>query len=324
MRLFGSDRISNIMSKLGLEEGQELEHRWLNRSIETAQRRVEQQHFSVRKRTLEYDDVMNKQREIIYGLRERVVCAEKVRDVIYDIMEDVIVGTVDVMLATKEEQAQKDFRNWVQTTFPVPLTAEEVKQKADDRDALASFVFERARKAYEIKVSTEEEHTIETMERVIVLQALDSHWQEYLRAMDGLRQGVGLRAYGQRDPLVEYKNEAYQMFQQLMSDIKTEVINGAFKSASSVERYGEFLRALPVQAVHETPPPATGGGQESGRRPPSQPLPLPPVGSGQGEIPGVAGERKRVAHPPAGGDRVGRNDPCPCGSGKKYKKCCGS
>lgn len=325
MRLFGSERISNIMSKLGLEEGQELEHRWLNRSIETAQRRVEQQHFSVRKRTLEYDDVMNKQREIIYGLRERVVCAEKVRDVIYDIMEDVIVGTVDVMFATRDEQAQKDFRNWVQTTFPIPLTAEEIKQHADDRDALASFVFDRAQKAYEIKVSTEEEHTIETMERVIVLQALDSHWQEYLRAMDGLRQGVGLRAYGQRDPLVEYKNEAYQMFQQLMSDIKTEVINGAFKSASSVERYGEFLRALPVQAVHEAPPPAAaGGGRTGGALPSSSSASLPPVGSDHMQKGGSGAVRQPVAHSSGGGKRVGRNDPCPCGSGKKYKKCCGS
>ena len=332
MRLFGSDRISNIMAKLGLEEGQELEHRWLNRSIETAQRRVEQQHFSVRKRTLEYDDVMNKQREIIYGLRERVVCAEKVRDVIYDVIEDVIASTVDVMLATREEQAQTDFREWVQTTFPIPLTADEVKRQVEDRDALAAFVFDRARKAYEIKVSTEDPHSLETMERVVVLQALDTHWQEYLRAMDGLRQGVGLRAYGQRDPLVEYKNEAYQMFQVLMSDIKTEIISGAFKSASSVEAYGAFLRSLPVRMVHETPPPATAPGagtppEAAGARQPSRPLPreAPSVRGGQATHGASGSGGIGLSFGSGAGDRrVGRNDPCPCGSGKKYKKCCGA
>ena len=324
MRLFGSDRISNIMAKLGLEEGQELEHRWLNRSIETAQRRVEQQHFSVRKRTLEYDDVMNKQREIIYGLRERVVCADKVREVMFDVMEDVIASTVDVMLATREARAGDDFREWVQTTFPIPLTADEVKQRVDDLDALSTFVFERACKAYEIKVSTEDPHAIETMERVVVLQAIDSHWQEYLRAMDGLRQGVGLRAYGQRDPLVEYKNEAYQMFQQLMSDIKTEIINGAFKSATSVERYGEFLRALPLRMVHETPPPVTAGG--AGAVPAAANTGGGMTADGGGRVDASGrGRSAPVAFPPMGPEqRVGRNDPCPCGSGKKYKKCCGA
>ncbi len=329
MRLFGSDRISNIMAKLGLEEGQELEHRWLNRSIETAQRRVEQQHFSVRKRTLEYDDVMNKQREIIYGLRERVVCADKVRDVMFDVMEDVIASTVEVMLATREARALDDFREWVQTTFPIPLTADEIKQHLEDLDALAAFVFDRVCKAYEVKVSTEDPHSIETMERVVVLQAIDSHWQEYLRAMDGLRQGVGLRAYGQRDPLVEYKNEAYQMFQQLMSDIKTEIINGAFKSATSVERYGEFLRALPLQMVHETPPPVTGGGAGTSSA-------IAPSGAGARQLAAAGGggamgrasgtpSGARMSFPPTSGEkRVGRNDPCSCGSGKKYKKCCGA
>ncbi len=329
MRLFGSDRISGVMSKLGLEEGQELEHRWLNRSIETAQRRVEQQHFSVRKRTLEYDDVMNKQREIIYGLRERVVCAEDVREVIYDIMGDVISGTADVMLSVKDENAVPAFREWVQTTFPIPLTDTDVQQHLGDRDELARLVFGRAQEAYELKISMEEESAVQTMERYIVLQAIDSHWQEYLRAMDGLRQGVGLRAYGQRDPLVEFKNEAYQMFQHLMSDIKTEVVSAAFKSATSVERYGEFLRALPVKMVHESPPVAAAGAQPSaGRGPvggglPGRGAPGPMRGGGSGEAMGGAPQAP-MARLPQPAKRVGRNDPCPCGSGKKYKKCCGA
>ncbi len=328
MRLFGSERISGIMSKLGLEEGQELEHRWLNRSIETAQRRVEQQHFSVRKRTLEYDDVMNKQREIIYGLREQVVCSEDVREIMYDVMSDVISSTTDVMLATRDEKAVPAFREWVQTTFPIPLSEEDVRSHAGDRDELARFVFGRARDAYELKVSLEDAPSIRTMERYVVLQAIDSHWQEYLRAMDGLRQGVGLRAYGQRDPLVEYKNEAYLMFQQLMSDIKTEIINAAFKSATSVERYGEFLRALPVKMVHESPQPALGAGHASAARGGVMPLPDADGAAPAGERAGGSGRSMRssgLSLPVmAGGERVGRNDPCPCGSGKKYKKCCGA
>ena len=329
MRLFGSERIAGIMGRLGLEEGQELEHSWLSRSIETAQRRVEQQNFSIRKRTLEYDDVMNKQREIIYGFRGEVVAQENVREIIYDLMNDVISTTTEVMLGDTGEAALKAYVEWVQTTFPVPLRIAEVKQLGEDRAAIAAEVFKRVESSYELKISLENAQSAVFMERYIVLQAIDSHWQEYLRAMDGLRQGVGLRAYGQRDPLVEYKKEAYSMFEHLMSDIKTEIINTVFRSATSVENYGQFLQALPMRAVHEEPPVTIGDGVGA----------VEPAGNaavaGRGRGSASSGAERMfdevlrsAGNPPpkssAADSRVGRNDNCPCGSGKKFKKCCGA
>lgn len=320
MRLFGSERIAGIMSRLGLEEGQELEHSWLNRSIETAQRRVEQQNFSIRKRTLEYDDVMNKQREIIYGFRGDVVGSESVREIIYDLMNDVIFNTTEVMLTNTGDAAVQSYVEWVQTTFPVPLRPADVKKLGDDRTAIAEAVYKLVEDAYGLKISMEQPESVGFMERYIVLQAVDSHWQEYLRAMDGLRQGVGLRAYGQRDPLVEYKREAYTMFEHLMSDIKTEIVNTVFRSATSPENFGQFLQALPVRAVHEEPPAVIGDGVGT----------VEPAG---GSAPArqsrgadrVFDEALRGGMTPARTEnKAGRNDPCPCGSGKKYKKCCGS
>jgi preprotein translocase subunit SecA len=322
MRLFGSDRIASIMSRLGLEEGQELEHRWLNRSIETAQRRVEQQNFSIRKRTLEYDDVMNKQREIIYGFRGEVVCTESVREIIYDLISDVIGSTTDVMLVDFGEAALRAYVEWVQTTFPVPLRIERVKALGTDREAIAEEVFGLVQGAYALKISMEDPNSAGLMERYILLQAIDSHWQEYLRAMDGLRQGVGLRAYGQRDPLVEYKREAYQMFEHLMSDIKTEIVNLVFRSATSAGTYGQFLQALPVRAVHEEAPAVIGDGVGMGE--PAGRGTAAPVRGGAADRVFAEAMRDGGFAPARPDEKIGRNDACPCGSGKKYKKCCGS
>ena len=316
MRLFGSDRIAGIMSRLGLEEGQELEHKWLNRSIETAQRRVEQQNFSIRKRTLEYDDVMNLQREVIYGFRGEVVSSDDVREFIYDIMNDMIAVRADADLVDDSDDSVKAFLEWVQTTFPIALRAGDIKKKASDPSAAADEVFARAQKAYEIKVSTEEETSLKLMERQILLKAIDSHWQEYLRAMDGLRQGVGLRAYGQRDPLVEYKREAFMMFENLMSDIKNDIVNDVFRATTSVESFESFIQSLPQTLVHDEVSvlggnlPAEAPQPGAGVPPPPSRLPLPLLS-------------RQAQSTVAGEEKVGRNDPCPCGSGKKYKKCCG-
>ncbi len=322
MRLFGSDRIANIMSRLGLEEGQELEHSWLNRSIETAQRRVEQQNFSIRKRTLEYDDVMNKQREIVYGFRGEVVRSEAVREIILDIMNDVIYGTTETMLEEISEATLHGYVEWVQMTFPVPLRKEELKRMGNSEE-IAEEVFKRVQHAYELKVSMENPEAVPIMERQIVLQAIDSHWQEYLRAMDGLRQGVGLRAYGQRDPLVEYKREAFTMFDHLMGDIKTEIMNSVFRSTTSVDDFQHFLDALPQTLVHDevsmlggaggAPPPRQAAPQQAApQRRPAMAGAVPPAAIPAGMMPSSSADGK-----------VGRNEPCPCGSGKKYKKCCG-
>jgi preprotein translocase subunit SecA len=309
MRLFGSDRIAGIMGRLGLEEGQQLEHRWLNRSIETAQRRVEQQNYSIRKRTLEYDDVMNRQREIVYRLRGDIVRSEHVREHIYTIFEDAIVRQIEAILVDDTERTIQDFVTWAQSTFPIALRPEDVKRFERNRSDLAGEILNRARQAYDLKASLENPTQVASMERHIMLQIIDSHWQDYLRSMDALRQGVGLRAYGQRDPLVEYKREAFSMFAELMKGISLEISGAVFRAATSLDSFAAFLNALPGKTVHEQ---------------------VSALGHAPQEDAAEAAAGPRVPNPedfvtPQHRDepKVGRNDPCPCGSGKKHKKCCG-
>ena len=313
MRLFGSDRIAGILDRLGLEEGQVLEHRWLNRSIETAQKRVEQQNFAIRKRTLEYDDVMNKQREIVYGMRGEIVRNPSVREQLYDIIWDVINGRTASMLAERGEETAKALAEWVLLTFPVAVKAKDFT--GIDPEPAADKLFEMVKAAYELKVRTEHPKSINELERHIMLQAIDSRWQDYLRAMDGLRQGVGLRAYGQQDPLIEYKREAYGMFETLMTDIKEEVASKVFRSSTSLDAFRQFVSSLPKTLVHdeiamlggraaEPTDPGRGGGDLRA--------------AGSDAMPGGGAPVRREAA------KVGRNDPCPCGSGRKYKKCCGA
>jgi preprotein translocase subunit SecA len=325
MRLFGSDRIAGIMSRLGLEEGQELEHSWLNRSIERAQRRVEQHNYAIRKRTLEYDDVMNRQREIVYGMRGDIVRRASAREPILDILEDAIAGRVEHWSRDGETAALLE---WLRTTFPIPVQESELDAKRDDTEALTQLLFERVKRAYALKMESEDPETAPFMERSIVLRTIDSHWQDYLRGMDALRQGVGLRAYGQRDPLVEYKREAFEMFEALMGNVQEEIAGAVFRASTSVQSFESFLQSLPQSMVHDevnlldraaapaaAPVPAgvpSGGGRmpEDMERVMNSVLPPSPRKS--------SGPIRREAQ------KVGRNDFCFCGSGKKYKKCCGN
>ncbi len=324
MRLFGSERIAGIMEKLGIQEGEVLEHRWLNRSIETAQRRVEQQNFSIRKRTLEYDDVMNKQREIIYGFRSDVVASPAVRDQLYDVIRDVIVHeaeqTVEALRAKDAVEADplKHFIAWANMTFPIGLKREELGAGEPDADRMAAVIFERVRQAYEIKIRLENPEALVHMERYIILQAVDAQWQDYLRNMDTLRQGVGLRAYGQRDPLVEYKHEAYAMFSDLMDRIKDEIAHKMFRSATSAEAFRTFVAHLPMMYIHEEVATLGRGGA-------AVPAAVPAGAENAGaEAAMQAALAEKITPVRRDEPKVGRNDPCPCGSGKKYKKCCGA
>ncbi len=323
MRLFGSDRISGIMEKLGIEEGEVLEHKWLNKSIERAQRRVEQHNFSIRKRTLEYDDVMNKQREIIYGFRSQILQAPDVSPQLFDVVEDVVFTRATDLAAKQENtEAVEAFVTWVNSTFPIGLQRDQLPAELT-ADSATDLVVERVKKAYELKSQMEDTQALRVMERFIALQAIDTHWQEYLRSMDALRQGVGLRAYGQRDPLVEYKREAYTMFSDLMDKIKTDIATRMFRSATSYNAFRNFVSALPRMAVHES-------AQTLGA--PAEPAPAPapvsnrpsPRASAEMAMQAALQDGKRPATPASTVAEVGRNDPCPCGSGKKYKKCHGA
>jgi preprotein translocase subunit SecA len=331
MRLFGSDRIIKVMERVGLEEGQELEHPLLNRSIETAQKRVEQHNFQTRKRTLEYDDVMNKQREVIYGFRNEIINAEDVRDRLMDVMEEVVVQKVEQLTsstASPEEWNVRAVADWINLTFPLGVPEGEILKAARSSDeepvpgslfdglsaaqfAVCQFITQSVREAYELKVSFENSDALKSIERYTILSAIDRLWQEHLYGMDSLRNSIGLRAYGQRDPLIEYKAEAFKIFEELMVNIKSEICHNIFRSASSLMAFDQFLRNLPQRTVHQETS-AFGGQQRSTATPPSG-----------GDLVSEANETLAKAKPVKTGPKVGRNDACPCGSGKKYKQCCG-
>ncbi|HSH95889.1 MAG TPA: preprotein translocase subunit SecA, partial [Roseimicrobium sp.] len=336
MRLFGSDRIGKYMERVGLEEGQELEHPLLNRSIETAQKRVEQHNYQQRKRTLEYDDVMNKQREVIYGFRNEIIRSDDVQDRLMDIMEEVIVSKVEDCLPadlTTEEWNIRPLADWVNLNFPLGMSEEDILKiaKAGNVDpvpgsyfdgmtqaqfAVCSALSERIREAYELKVSFEEKDALKAIERYTILSAIDKLWQEHLYGMDSLRNSIGLRAYGQKDPLIEYKAEAFQLFDELMVNIKTEICHNIFRSASSLMAFEQFLHNLPQMQVHQESHAFGSTGEAPGSGEPKK----------QGQASDVVSEAATElskAKPIRTGPKVGRNDPCPCGSGKKYKQCCG-
>lgn len=313
MRLFGSDRISSMMERLGIEEGEVLEHVWLNRSIETAQRRVEQQNFSIRKRTLEYDDVMNKQREIIYGFRGELLRSPTPRTYLLDMVEDVISARAEPAVAGGEEEINA-FVQWANTMFPIGLKPQDLPEERTD-GSLTQAVMSRVRAAYDLKVQAEDSAEMPEMERQLSLYAIDTHWQEYLRNMDALRQGVTLRAYGQRDPLVEYKHEAFDLFSSLMDKIKSDVAGRMFRAATSMDALERMLRNLPRMMVHQE---ISTLGQGGGESPPAPAQANPNDAAMEAAL--RSPPPQAAAGPYAG---TGRNDLCPCGSGKKFKKCHG-
>ena len=342
MRLFGSQRISGIMQRLGLKEGEVMEHRWLNRSVETAQRRVEQQHFAVRKRTLEYDDVMNKQRSVVYELRGRVLNGDPktVHDLILDVMNDLVLTQAERYLFDAKDGSLVDFMNWLGVTFPITVTEEELRPLMGQPAEAGALVMKRVEEAYESKCAGEDPEVLPLMERGVFLQVIDREWQDYLRAMDDLRTGVNLRAYGQRDPLIEYKKEAFEMFETLMTTIKSKVVSAEFRSATAARLQAAFnlmARARTNQEAFEQGESGVAEGQPSRSEAASAASPGKTIGDVFASMmsspmaaravaaqtpPGAAPAPMGFAPAPAR-PVVGRNDPCPCGSGKKYKKCCG-
>jgi len=315
MRLFGAERISNIMSKLGIEEGEVMEHKWLNKSVERAQRRVEQYHFGIRKRTLEYDDVMNRQREVVYGLRTEILIGDNPREHLLDMLTEVIDDHAQGSISQGDEVGPLEFADWCSMTFPVALRPDELKALPFEAEAYADLAIERVKEAYALKIDSEPPESVEHMERHILLKAIDTHWQEYLRGMDTLRQGVGLRAYGQRDPILEFKHEAYAMFADLMQKINDEVAQRAFRATASLESLETFLANLKTMESHSQ---TSAFGKEAQARA-SQ---ARQQNEQQAQMEKTLEKSMRIPQTREL-PKVGRNDPCPCGSGKKYKKCCG-
>jgi preprotein translocase subunit SecA len=321
MRLFLQGNLASRLMEGSMQEGEELEHPWLNRSIESAQKKVEQQNFSVRKRLLQYDDVLNQQREVIYGIRNAAIHADRPKDIIFEQVTEEIETRLAVAGFGEKGGATaggtESLVGWLNTHFPIAITAAELT--GNDVAALTAKLVDRVKQAYGVKESVEIPEALGSLERYVVINAIDHHWQEHLTEMENLRQSVGLRSYGQKDPLVEYKSEAYKYIEELMNNVRLQICTGLFRSASNIESFENMLSLLSrtARAVGPTDAPAaprlqtsttvTGGGTAAA----PEAAPEPEV-----QLPKITIRRDTP--------KVGRNDPCPCGSGKKFKNCHGA
>ena len=320
MRNFAAaDRMTAMMERFGMKDGEALEHSWLNRSVETAQKRVEQRNYTWRKRVLDFDDVMNKQREVVYGYRNEVLSTESPRDLVNEIIEETIPAKVHEYLEDRDKDSPDytELLGWVNANLPISLKAEDL-DFSKTPDEISGYLVGKVKEAYGIKVGNLPYEVLDQEERRMVLVAIDKQWQAHLYNMDALREGVGLRAQGQKDPLIEYKNEAYNLFVTLMDAIKQEALTNLFRSASNLE---DFLRQL-----HSQPRQLQGGESaltsanmassgSIGNIDPSR------LASGE-EVPGLKLNLPK-RKPSFAIETAGRNAPCPCGSGKKFKQCCG-
>jgi len=333
MRLFGSERIARIMERMGMQEGEQLEHPLLNRSIENAQKRVEQRNFGIRKHTLEFDDVMNKQRAIVYDFRARLLQADDIHDDALQFLDDTAGNIVDDFMVQRGEKDKVDdadvkaFLEAVLARFPVRLAHEDVKARVRDAQALHAYVRDAVFAAYKRKCEIEGEENVRRLERFVFLTTIDKFWKDHLYEMDSLRESVYLRSYGQRDPLLEYKKEAHTLFTTMMENLAGEVSTNIFALTTVPERAQQLVdlsRATysfddlssahtPAQAIAASA--ALQGAQAMSQR--DMDLRMSDAAySGAG---GPARPHTVVRSQP----KIGRNDPCPCGSGKKYKQCCG-
>ena len=312
MRLFLQGNLASRLMEGSMQEGEELEHPWLNRSIESAQKKVEEQNYSVRKRLLQYDDVLNQQREVIYGIRNGAIHAERSKDIIFDQVREELISRLELAgVGAKGEPVQsliESMVGWINSHFPISLKVDEIK--GSELEPIADAILERIKAAYAVKESVEVPEALGSLERYVVINAIDHHWQEHLTEMEELRRSIGLRSYGQKDPLVEYKGEAYRFFEELMNNVRLQICTGLFRSASNLASFENMLSLLSrtARAVGPTdaPAPAPAAATAAPEAQPAEEVQLPKV-TVRREVP-----------------KVGRNDPCPCGSGKKFKHCHGA
>lgn len=319
MRLFGSDRISGIMQRLGMQEGEEIQHPLVSKAIETAQKRVETRNFEVRKHLLEYDDVMNRQRELIYSERDRVLAGTNVREHVFEMVENLVEDLLALYVHPDFTDDQKNFAGLgeaLQSKFGADFKAD-MEAHQDDLDELREAILKRIRAHYDQR---EKDFTSERMSFLIcfiLLQVIDSKWKEHLHSLDSLKEGIGLRAYGQRDPLTEYKREAFDLFEGMIERVKSEAVELIFRvQAVKEERMSSVMDTGKAQFLH----PMSGGIPKPQTAPPAAAPSFgnPPLGERKANAPMQPATVRRD------NEKVGRNDPCPCGSGKKYKKCCGT
>ncbi|MBI4013509.1 MAG: SEC-C domain-containing protein, partial [Candidatus Rokubacteria bacterium] len=283
---------------LGMEEGEPIEHRLVTRAIGTAQKRVETRNFEIRKHLLEYDDVMNKQREVIYGMRREILEGESQEETVREWMEELLDGVVDTYAAEGTHPEDWDLTGLAEAMhrqFDVKLPAHVQAREVVSRDAIRAELWEAVQARYVAREQEVGAEVLRQLERWVMLQIIDAQWKDHLLSMDHLKEGIGLRGYGQRDPLTEYKREAFDLFEAMVERVRTMVVEWLFKLQVTRES-----AEAPRPAAPRTPAPARA----------SQDMVL------------SRGAAERRVDTARSGPKVGRNEPCPCGSGKKYKKCC--
>jgi preprotein translocase subunit SecA len=327
MRIFAKEWVSKLLERLGMEEGIPIESRLISRRIEAAQKTVEAQNFEARKHLLEYDDVMNKQREAVYGLRRQLLEGLDQKDLILEeYVSGILSNLIDEFAPVKVHPANwdiKGLKDAIFTRFGVDILAEGINPETMNRQELGDAIFDKLKSRYDAKEQLIGPDAMRYHERMIMLSVLDSQWKDHLLAMDHLKEGIGLRGYGQHDPLIEYKRESFEMFEAMMQRFQEDTV-----------RYLYLMQIL--ERPVEGPPVAAhdgNGGGNNGHRPPHS------VATSVDEIEETFQRKKRreleharmagsseqtVQQVVRGSAKIGRNDSCPCGSGKKYKKCCGA
>ncbi|GIU20864.1 protein translocase subunit SecA [Shewanella colwelliana] len=310
MRIFASDRVSSMMKKLGMEKGEAIEHPWVSRAIENAQRKVEARNFDIRKQLLEFDDVANDQRQVVYSQRNELMDAESIQDTIVNIQADVVNGLIDQYIPPQSVEELWDvpgLETRLEQEYAMRMPVQEWLDKEDDlhEETLRERIVDTWVRAYQAKEEMVGAQVLRQFEKAVMLQTLDGLWKEHLAAMDHLRQGIHLRGYAQKNPKQEYKRESFELFQQMLETLKHDVISVLSKvqvqAQSDVEEMEERRRQEEAKIRRDyqhAAAEALVGGEEAQALAASQP---------------VVRE----------GDKVGRNDPCPCGSGRKYKQCHG-
>ncbi|MGD8305615.1 MAG: preprotein translocase subunit SecA [Ignavibacteria bacterium] len=302
MRLFGSDRITAVMERIGIKEGEVIQHPMITKSVERAQKKVEENNFAIRKRLLEYDDTMNQQREVIYSRRNKALDGERLKGDIFDLLDEHVDDIVERNFDTYAAEVIKEelLHNLL---VDIKLEAEEFESLG--KDGIKERIIDASKEFYVKKEEMLGSEMMARLERFAVLSVMDHKWKEHLREMDDLKEGIGLRAYGQKDPLVEYKGEAFKLFMDLLNQIRNDVVSFTFKSFPQAPGEVQQARRSVADRMMESKQSTTNLGYSS-------------TGSAQA----VASQRGK-AKPVSVGEKVGRNSPCPCGSGKKYKHCHG-
>jgi preprotein translocase subunit SecA len=338
MRIFAKEWVSNLLQRLGMEEGVPIESKMISRRIEGSQKAVEAQNFEARKHLLEYDDVMNKQRVAVYGLRHQLLEGVDQKELILeDYVSGILSDLMDQFCAVKVHAADwdlKGLKDAIFTRFGVDILAEGIQPETLNRAELGDAIFDKLKGRYDAKEKLIGPDAMRYHERMIMLSVLDAQWKDHLRDMDHLKEGIGLRGYGQHDPLVEYKRESFDMFEAMMQRSQEEAVRYLYLM-QILERPSEGGAPRPVGSAGSeaaTPAPQMGG-DGNGRKPRQVATSVDEIEEAfqrrkrreleQARMAG-SGDLQKVQQVVRGAAKIGRNDPCPCGSGNKYKKCCGA